>query len=238
MMPSRSKHIVLVLFGGTGQRFGSPYPKQFADLGKEPMFVVTLNRFSASDAVDEIYVVVEPSTVETCRDLILSRQIKKIKAIVKGGSTRQESARFGLDFLAKQGVRNEDLVMIADGDRPNVGDKLILDNFLTAFELGSAVTAMPVTDSVLYEEEGKAAKYFDRKKIFLAQTPQTFRFGLIYKAHRKYAKTRVTDDASLLTLMHKKVPIVLGSKENLKITTPDDVEAYLKITAPKKETTS
>lgn len=235
MMQSRSKHIVLVLFGGTGQRFGSPYPKQFADLGKEPMFVVTLNCFSASDAVDEIYVVVEPSTVETCRDLILSRQIKKIKAIIKGGSTRQESARFGLEFLAQMNTRPDDLVLIADGDRPNVSPKLILDNFLTAYEVGSAVTAIPVTDSVLYEEQGKACKYFDRSKVYLAQTPQTFRFKTILKAHRKFAKVPVTDDASLLTMMHHKVPVVLGSKENLKITTPEDVETYLKLTTKKED---
>lgn len=227
MKKTRSNQIALVLFGGTGERFGAPYPKQFVDLGDEPMFVVTLRAFSLSNDVDEIYVVSEAGTIPTCRDLILSRQIKKVKAIVRGGATRQESVRLGLEAMEKGGVKENDLVLIADGDRPNVNDKLIADNFRIAYQLGACLTAIPVTDSVLLGGGDLARSYLDRNCVYLAQTPQTFRFETIYKAHEKLKDKAFTDDASLLIHLHKKVAIVRGSSKNIKITVPEDVETYL-----------
>ena len=198
------------------------------------MFVVTLQRFSLSPNVDEIYVVVEPSTIGVCRDLILSRQIKKVKSLIKGGKTRQESARIGLLALEEAGVDKDDLVLIADGDRPNIPDKLIADNFLTAYQVGAAVTAIPSVDSVFFQKEGYVQSYLDREKVYRAQTPQTFRFKEILSAHKKLSGKTFTDDASLLIALHKKVAIVEGSPDNIKITVPKDVEAYLKLTEAKK----
>ena len=234
MKTSRRRQIALVLFGGTGERFGAPYPKQFVDLGKEPMFVVTLTKFSASPEVDEIYVVAEPNTLGVCRDLVLSRQIKKVKAIVKGGSCRQESARLGLEAIAATGANDNDLVLIADGDRPNITPKLISENYRVAFQMGAAVTAIPVSDSVLLGQNGNVEGYLDRSLVYLAQTPQTFVFKAIFKAHEKLAGGSFTDDASLLIHLHKKVGIVMGSPNNLKITLPKDVDTYLRLTEEKK----
>ena len=234
MKQVRARQIALVLFGGTGTRFGAPYPKQFVDLGSEPMFVVTLSRFSASPSVDEICVVVEPNTLGTCRDLILSRQIKKVRYLVKGGSTRQESVRLGLIHLASKGIKDDDLILIADGDRPNVNDKLIADHFITAYQFGAAVTAMPSVDSVLLGEDGFVKSYLDRNKVFFAQTPQTFKFKEIYKAHLKLANKTFTDDASLLVHLHKKVAIVEGSSGNIKITVPEDVTAFMALKEKKQ----
>lgn len=230
----RSRHYAIVLFGGKGERFGAPYPKQFANLGSEPMFVVTLSKFSASPSVDDILVVVEPSTFGVCRDLVLSRQIKKVKGIVKGGATRQESVRLGLEALSELGAHDYDLVLIADGDRPNVTERLIAENYRVAHEVGACLTAVPATDSVLLSENDFASDYLDRSKVYLAQTPQTFVYKEIYAAHRRLARKSFTDDASLLVHLHKKVAIIKGSPNNIKINVPKDVETYLKITEEKK----
>ena len=231
----RRKQIVLVLFGGKGERFGADYPKQFALLGDAPMFVLTLARFAALAQVDEIYVVSEPSSIGKCRELIASYAIPKVKAIVAGKSTRQQSAKAGLEYLASIGVTDDDLVLIADGDRPNVEETIVNENFITALQLGACVTAIPVSESILLGDNGRVESYLDREKVYICQTPQTFRFGAILKAHRKGVNHRFTDDASLYAKYIGKVAIVLGKKENLKITTPEDVETYLKTQQKKEE---
>ncbi len=222
------KHICVALFGGTGERFGAPYPKQFVKLDNDPMLIVTLRGLSKCVDIDEIYVVAEPSSRNDVYNLILANQIKKVKAIMRGGTTRQESARLALEFLKKSGTPADAIVMIADGDRPCVDPEIVHRCFLAAEEKGASVTAIPMVDSVLVSKNGKTVSdYLDRTQVFSVQTPQTFLFSLIYKAHEKFRKIPATDDASLVQRLGKEIAIVIGSKDNVKITVPDDVNAYL-----------
>ncbi len=222
------KHICIALFGGTGERFGAPYPKQFVKLDGDPMLIVTLRALSKCVDIDEIYVVAEPSSRNDVYNLILANQIKKVKAIMRGGSTRQHSARLALEFLKKSGTPADAIVMIADGDRPCVDPEIVHRCFVAAEEVGASVTAIPMTDSVLVSEDGKSVSdYLDRSQIYAVQTPQTFLFSLIYKAHHKFRDVPVTDDASLVKKLGKDIALVMGSKDNVKITVPDDVAAYL-----------
>lgn len=222
------KHICIVLFGGTGERFGAPYPKQFVKLGDEPMLIVTLRGLSKCVDIDEIYVVAEPSSRNDVYNLILANQIKKVKAIIRGGSTRQESARFALEFLKKSGTPADAIVMIADGDRPCVEPEVVHRCFLSAERVGASVAAIPMVDSVLVSKNGKTVTdYLKREQVFAVQTPQTFLFSLIYKAHEKYRDVAVTDDASLVRMLGKEIAIVIGSRDNIKITVPADVATYL-----------
>lgn len=234
----RKKQVALVLFGGKGERFGAEKPKQFELLGEENMFVTTLKAFSACSSVDAIFVVVEASTMEECRDLILKNHIGRVKAIIKGGLSRQESARRGLEYLANHGMEKDDLVLIADGDRPNVDPDIVSENFIAALELGSACTAIPVTDSVMLEDGGQISSYLDRNHVYRAQTPQTFRFGSILKAHRKGRKRPFTDDASLYQKYIGKVFLVKGSEDNIKITVKEDVDTYLRLKEKKDDSLS
>ena len=229
MEKTKGKHIAIILFGGTGARFGAPIPKQLVGLGGEPMLIVTLNRFVSSPSVEEIVVVAESSTIPVTQGLISVHGFGKIKAVIPGGKTRQESARLGLEYLHQAGTADHDLVMIADGDRPNVSDTIIRLSYEKAEEVGAAVVAIKVTDSVFVENGKVASSYLDREHVYLAQTPQTFRFKTIYRAHRKLARKIFTDDASLVVKLHKQVAIVPGSPLNLKITTPKDIDAYLAI---------
>lgn len=230
-----SKHICIALFGGTGERFGAPYPKQFVKLGEEPMLIVTLSAFSQCVDIDELYVVAEPSSRDDVYNLIVSKQIRKVKAILKGGATRQESARLALEYLKRVGTPGDALVMIADGDRPCVDPELVHRCFLRAEEVGASVAAIPMTESVLLSKDGKAVTdYMNRDEVFVVQTPQTFLFSTIYKAHMKYRKKTVTDDASLVSKLGKPIGIVMGSRDNVKITVPDDVKAYFAWKAKRK----
>ena len=222
------KHICVALFGGTGERFGAPYPKQFVKLDDAPMLIVTLRGLSKCVDIDEIYVVAEPSSRNDVYNLILANQIKKVKAIMRGGATRQESARIALDFLKKSGTPADAIVMIADGDRPCVDPEIVHKCFVAAEATGASVTAIPMTDSVLVSKDGKlVSDYLDRTQVYAVQTPQTFLFSLIYKAHHKFRNVPVTDDASLVQKLGKDIALVMGSKDNVKITVPDDVAAYL-----------
>ena len=222
------KHIAIALFGGTGERFGAPYPKQFVNLGGEPMLVVTLRGLSQCVDIDEIYVVSHADSLDDTRNLIVAHQIKKIKAIIKGGNTRQASSRLALEFLKKSGTPEDAIVLICDGDRPCIDPQLIHDCFLAAEDNGASVAAVPCTDSVLLSRNGKHVdEYVPRKSVYLVQTPQAFLFRIIYKAHKNGKRKEVTDDASLLVGTKVKIAIVPGRADNIKITVPDDVKAYL-----------
>ena len=221
-------HVCVALFGGTGERFGAPYPKQFVKLGDEPMLIVTLRALSKCVDIDEIYVVAEPSSRDDVYNLILAHQIRKVKAIIRGGATRQESSRMALEFLKRSGCPNDAIVMIADGDRPCVDPMMVHRCYLAAEDKGASVVAIPMVDSVLYSPDGQSVDhYLDRECVYAVQTPQTFLFSLIYRAHQKYRDRRVTDDASLVSLLRKPIAIVPGRKDNIKITVPEDVNAYL-----------
>lgn len=223
-----SKHICVALFGGTGERFGAPYPKQFVKLdGNDPMLIVTLRELSKCVDIDEIYVVAEPSSRDDVYNLILANQIKKIKAILRGGPTRQDSSRLALEFLKRSGTPADALVMIADGDRPCIDPDIVHKSFQAAEEVGASVVAVPITESVLLSKNGsKVGSYLDRNNVYVVQTPQTFVFASILNAHIRFQKKVVTDDASLVAMAKKPIAIVPGSKDNIKITVPDDVIAY------------
>ena len=117
--------------------------------------------------------------------------------------------------------------MIADGDRPCVEPELVHRCFLAAEEVGASVAAIPMNESVLLSEDGKRVKdYLNRDTVFTVQTPQTFLFSTIFYAHMKFKKKVVTDDASLVAKLGKPIAIVMGSRDNVKITVPEDLKAY------------
>ena len=230
-----SRHICIALFGGMGERFGAPYPKQFVKLGDDPMLIVTLQELSHCVDIDEIYVVAEASSRADTYNLIVSRQIKKVKAVLVGGATRQESARLALEYLKRTNVPGDALVMIADGDRPCVDPNLVHRCFVAAAEVGASVAAIPMGESVLLSGDGKRVdKYLNRETVFTVQTPQTFLFSTIYRAHVKFQKKVVTDDASLVAKLGKPIAIVMGSRDNVKITVPEDLKAYFAWKAKKR----
>lgn len=232
-------HYAVVLFGGKGERFGSSLPKQFVEIGGKPLMVYTLFNLSSSKDIDEIVVVAPLEYLQKTADIIEKYHLKKISVVIPGGPSREQSALKGLDYLYKKGISCSSLVMIHDGDRPNTSHKVIANNFSVALFMGACITAANCQDSVAYSMEGYLVdKYYNRNLTYLVQTPQTFRFDLIYKlmikANNKRILHKFGDEGKILRYFHRQLKIVDGDPTNIKITTQFDAKLFLSILKEKK----
>ena len=226
---STSRHIAVLLLGGLGTRFGSRKPKQFLPMGGKPLCLYAAEVLERSPVVDFIVYVV-PAGYEPNFALLLSSIRVKPSAIIVGGLTRQKSGELAIQYLLAHGALNEATVLLQDGDRPRLKERYLEENFALAERYFSAVTALPASDSVAISKlEGTLDGYLPREEVYLLQTPQAFRLGLLDEAFRLAASSprSFTDDASLLLAMKGIHPhIVFGDKDNLKITTPADQKAF------------
>lgn len=209
----------VIVAAGTASRMGG-IDKVMAPLGGEPMIVRTVRAFQNCGAIAEIVVV-------TREDLILSvtslcRGMDKVKAVVAGGATRQESVSRGLNTLSGQ-VK---LAAVHDGARPLVSDAVIDRTVRAAHSYGAAAPAVPVKDTVKVVKGGLVMATPDRDALRAVQTPQVFDFDLLRGALEQAEKdgVAVTDDCSAVERLGMKVKIVEGEERNLKITTPLDLD--------------
>lgn len=212
-----SDKIAIIVASGTGSRMGGEIPKQFMSLGGKPILVRTIEKFLSIHDCRVILVLSEDGMDYWNRiehDLDLRRII-----LVKGGDSRFQSVKNGLAAIAED---SEGVVAIHDGVRPFVNVKTILNSFVVADSLGSAVAYVDSKDSVrVIDEAGNRA--LERDKVKLIQTPQTFRFSILRKAYEAEYETFFTDDASVVEHSGTEIHLIEGSYSNIKITTPDDL---------------
>lgn len=219
----KQKYAAIVLAAGSGKRMNSKVHKQYLIIQNRPVLYYSLKAFEDS-AVDEIVLVVGKGEEEFCRKEIVDKYgISKVKAIVEGGKERYHSVFEGL----KQ-TSDADYVLIHDGARPFVNQKIIRRCMLEVPEYQACVVGMPVKDTIKIADEGGYAKQTpDRKNVWMIQTPQTFSYELIYEAYEEMLKTEdtaITDDAMVLErIKGKKSKLIEGSYRNIKITTPEDL---------------
>jgi 2-C-methyl-D-erythritol 4-phosphate cytidylyltransferase len=220
---------------GLGTRMGG-IKKPYIELAGKPILAHILSVFQQCCSVDNILVVTAKGDEEHCaRDIIKYYAIDKVTDVVTGGDTRQESVFNALQKLSS----DTDIVVIHDAVRPFFTEGMILESIEQANYYGSAIVAVPVKDTIKEaSEDGIVLKTLDRRKLWAIQTPQTFRYELIIQAHlqAKDNGIQATDDASLVEQMGFEVKLIMGSYENIKITTPDDLivaEAILKSKAKK-----
>ena len=219
----KQKYTAIVLAAGSGKRMNSQVHKQYLIIQDRPVLYYSLKAFEDS-AVDEIVLVVGKGEEEFCRKEIVDKYgISKVKAIVEGGKERYHSVFEGL----KQ-TSDADYVLIHDGARPFVNQKIIRRCMLEVPEYQACVVGMPVKDTIKIADEGGYAKQTpDRKNVWMIQTPQTFSYALIYEAYEEMLKTEdaaITDDAMVLERTKgKKSKLIEGSYRNIKITTPEDL---------------
>ncbi len=209
----------VIVAAGTASRMGG-IDKVMAPLGGEPMIVRTVRTFQNCGAIAEIVVV-------TREDLILSitslcRGMDKVKAVVAGGASRQESVARGLSALSGQ----MKLAAVHDGARPLVSDAVIDRTVRAAHSYGAAAPAVPVKDTVKVVKGGLVMATPDRNALRAVQTPQVFDYDLLRGAleQAEKDKTAVTDDCSAVERLGMRVKIVEGEERNLKITTPLDLK--------------
>lgn len=218
----------LIFAGGVGKRMKSKeIPKQFLEVDGKPIIIHTLEYFSEHDMVDYIVVVCLESWIEELKICIDRFNIKKVVSIIPGGKTGYQSIHNGLVRVAET-AKDDDIVLICDGVRPMLSEQLITTCIMDAHIYGSAVPVTPSIDSVLYSEDGiNCEKNYERKKIFITQAPQGYTLKRIMDAHDEADKKQIesVSSADLLIELGEKVHMFPGIRENIKVTTIEDLNS-------------
>jgi len=222
-MPSLGAVIVAA---GSGVRMGG-IDKVFASLSGRPIIAHTLAVFQACGDVQSIVLVLSAANLQRGRDLVRECGFDKVGDVCPGGERRQDSVRLGLEQLPAC-----DYVAVHDGPRALVTAELIERGLEVAQETGAAVPALPLSDTVKEAgPDGLVVRTLDRSRLWAVQTPQIFRYDLLLRAHREVTadpstslRTGFTDDASMLEALSVPVKLYAGSRTNIKITAPEDME--------------
>lgn len=209
----------VIVAAGNASRMGG-IDKVMAQLSGEPMIVRTVRAFQNCEAIREIVIVTRNDLIVPIGDLC--KNFSKVRAVVVGGNSRQESVNLGLNALSEK-VK---LAAIQDGARPLVSGEVIERTVRAADHFGAAAPAIPVKDTIKVVQGGLVYATPDREKLWAVQTPQVFDFDLLRGALKQAQQTgaQVTDDCSAVELMGMSVKIVEGDERNLKVTTPLDLK--------------
>lgn len=221
--------IAVVFAGGIGSRMNSrELPKQFLKMHGKPIIVHTLENFEYHDQVDAIVVACVEGWIDHLEQLVQQYNLKKVKKIVPGGKNGQLSIYNGLCAAEEVADGEKSIVLIHDGVRPLINEKLITNNIESVKKHGSAITSVPVKETVLMVNEqntNEISSIPERKNTRLARAPQSFWLDEILEAQRtvlKEGRDDFIDSCSLMQYMGKKLYLIDGPSENIKITTPDD----------------
>ena len=209
----------VIVAAGSASRMGG-IDKVMAPLGGEPMILRTVRAFEACEAVKEIVIVTRKDLMGPIAELCSG--FTKIRSVVQGGSSRQESVKLGLLAFSKE-VR---LAAVHDGARPLVSGELIDKVIRAAHSYGAAAPAIPVKDTIKVFEGGFIAATPDRSTLRAVQTPQVIDRDLLLGALEKAEQegTALTDDCSAVEHIGMRVRLVEGEERNLKVTTPLDLK--------------
>ena len=212
---------VVIVAGGKGLRMGADVPKQFLLLGGKPVLMRTIGRFHAFDAQLQIILVLPPDQQGYWHELCLAHHFKLPYLLADGGATRFESVRNGLALIPNdaQGV-----VAVHDGVRPMVSVKVIERCFAMACKALAVIPVTPVVETLRQIMPDGVSQTVNRDAYRLVQTPQTFDLQLLKQAYQQPYSTAFTDDASVVEALGMQITMVEGNKENIKITTPFDLD--------------
>ena len=208
---------VVVVAAGSSRRMGG-IEKVFLSLAGKPLVAHSLQTFEDSTLVDNVVLVVSESARDDGERIVTEFGYGKVVDVVVGGARRQDSVLQGMDRLSDCGI-----IMVHDGARPFVSGDMI-SRGLNAMRMASAATAgVPVTDTIKIVDADMVVKSTpDRTMLWAAQTPQVFKSQLLREAHRRVTHDS-TDDAAMVEALGAEVKVFMGSYENMKVTTPEDV---------------
>ena len=236
--------VAIVLAGGSGSRMNSDVAKQYMLIhGKEVIFY-SLSTFQKNEHITDIVLVARNEDLEYCRNEIVNKYgFDKVRRVVSGGKERYASVYQGLLAVGdifradanSSDIGNNNVVLIHDGARPFVTNEMINSSIECAGETGACTVGVPVKDTIkIVDENMNGVETPDRKFLYQIQTPQTFKYKLIMDAYEKMyleqnaadicKKAIITDDTMLVEMYSGiKSKVILGSYENIKITTPEDI---------------
>lgn len=220
----------IILAAGQGLRLKAAGPKPLVKIGKLPAIIYSLRSLDGHADIDEIIMVVSAGNQQAITKAIGSYSFKKIKVFVLGGKRRQDSVYNGL----KEVSIKSNWVLIHDAARPFIDHKSITEVIRAAKKTGAAILGVPAKATIKSIKFNRLVdRTLDRSNLWEIQTPQVFKKELILRAYAEHSKKNVTDDASLVEKLGKKIKIVPGSYENIKITTPEDL-LFARVIAERK----
>ena len=216
-------NIALILASGSGTRMvGLKTPKQFCLVNNKPLFLYSIEAFDKNLSIDAIVIVTQSNYVGKVQNICDENALFKVRLVTAGGETRQESVYKGLKAI-KEFAQDDDIILIHDSARPLVSKEIIDSNIKGCEKFGAVETAVKTNDTIV--KAGESNEVLDRSNLYQVQTPQTFRYSIILKAHQQALKkgiTSATDDAQLV----EGVQIVNGESTNFKITTIQDLKLF------------
>lgn len=221
-------NIAVIFAGGVGTRMKSKgLPKQFLKVHGKPILIHTLEVFQKNKNIDKIVVACVADWIDYCEEIVDEYKITKVAGIVPGGKNGQESIYNALVKAEKVARGKDTVVLIHDGVRPIIDNKLIDENIQKVREKGSAITCVPCKETVVFSEDKVLLDdvISNRDLLMLARAPQSFYLKDILGTHKKALEDGVTNATDSCTLMRKygyNLYTVIGKSENIKITTPDD----------------
>jgi len=214
----------VIAAGGRGRRMQASINKQFLELDGKPILAHTLEIFESCPLINEIVVVTADGEREYCRKAVVEPYgFRKVRKIVSGGRERQDSVYNGLKEIDDRC----EYVAVHDGARPLLTSEILLEALCAGFKEGAAAVAVPVKDTIkLADSRGFVAETPDRDRLWAVQTPQVFKREIIFGAYEHALKHSLkgSDDSVLVEKLGYPVKLVRGEYENIKVTTPEDLE--------------
>ena len=235
------KNIAVIIAGGVGHRMGQDIPKQFIHVYDKPVLLYTLKNFQNHPQIDAIEVV----CIDGWHDVVCAYAkqygIDKLKWVVSGGETGQESIRNGVYNLMDK-CDDDDNVIIHDGIRPLVEPAVITDVIAKCNEYGNGVSSMPYNEQIfVINDEGTTTKYIPRETLRRVVTPQAYKFGKLNWAYHKAFEEKIGIYGSsytntMMVELGETLHFAAGSDKNIKLTTKDDLEIFMGYLKRNKET--
>lgn len=226
-------NIALIIAGGTGNRMGQSIPKQFINVYDKPILIYTLEGFQKHPMVDAIEVVCIEGWENVVWSYARQYNITKLKWIVRGGASGQESIRNGV-FNLEDKCAPEDTIIIHDGIRPLVDAEVLTDVINKARLYGNAVTSLPYNEQIFVisqEDEATTTRFIPRETLRRVSTPQAYQFGLLNEKYHEAFEKEIGINGShytntMMVELGVRLHFAAGSDKNIKLTTPDDLEIF------------
>ena len=215
-------NVAIILAAGNGTRLSNNIKKQFIKIHDKQLFLFSFDSFCSSN-IDKILIVSSKEDINYVRSLVSSNE--KFLDVIAGGETRQHSVKNALDYL-KDILADDDVILIHDAARPLIKFPLINEVINKTIEYDCCSLILPIKDTIISLSNNNYESTLERDKLASVQTPQGFKFKIIYEAHLKAIHSFATDDAQLVKKLGFNIHLIKGDEQNFKITTNEDLNYF------------
>lgn len=224
-------NVAIIIAGGSGHRMGQDIPKQFININDKPILIYTLESFQKHPQIDAIEVVCIDGWENFVWAYAKQYNIDKLKWIVTGGETGQESIRNGVYNLEGK-CNSDDIIVIHDGIRPMVDETVLSDVIVVCEKYGNAVTSLPYNEQIFVKDnEISTTRYIPRDTLQRVSTPQAYKFGKLNSSYHEAFEKEIGIYGSsytntMMVELGERLYFASGSEKNIKLTTKDDLEIF------------